>query len=361
MTAPTLETLGWTSAWAEAFAPHRDAGLVPARVTLEHNHIFRVLAGDGEHLAEAAGRLKHRAEGRAELPVVGDWVAVRPGDAGSRAQIMAVLPRHGVFSRKAAGRETEEQMVAANVDCVLIVFGLDVPVKTRAIERYLVVARRSGASPVVVLNKSDVSEDVAADVTEATVVAGDVPVLAVSTHSGAGFEQLTNVMAFGQTVALLGPSGVGKSTIVNRLIGRELLPTGEVRTWDQRGRHTTVHRQLVVRAEGGLIIDTPGMRELQLWDTDAVTETFADIAAFAESCRFRDCRHDREPGCGVKEAVARGDLDAARYEGFLKLQAEQASVEAKRDERALIEAKRVGKIGAKAYRSLVKNRERQGR
>jgi len=220
---------------------------------------------DLEILAESAGRMKHRAEGRRALPVVGDWVAVRRDSVGTRSQIREVLSRTTWFSRKAAGRETEEQIVAANVDVVFIVFGLDVHVKSNAIERYLVLARRSGARPVIVLNKSDIAEDAAAMQEEAELAAPGVPVHVVSARIETPLAALESYFAPGRTVALLGPSGAGKSSIVNRLIGHEVLPTGDVREWDARGRHTSVHRQLVARAAGGLIIDTPGMRELQLW------------------------------------------------------------------------------------------------
>jgi ribosome biogenesis GTPase len=308
-----------------------------------------------------AGRLRHEADGRQDLPAVGDWVAVRPDTTGSRGQVRALLPRRTWFSRKAAGRETQEQVVAANVDVVFLVFGLDTELKTRAIERYLVVARHSGARAVVVLNKSDVLADVAAAASEAMLVAGDTPVHAVSTRTGSGIDDLEQYLVAGQTLALLGPSGVGKSSLVNRLMGGEVLPTAEVRDWDARGRHTSVHRQLVVRASGGLIIDTPGMRELQLWDTDAVAESFEDIAALASACRFRDCRHNREPGCAVKAAVASGSLDDGRYQNFLKLQGEQDVTAQKRDERARLESKRQAKVMGRALKALQRDRDREGR
>jgi ribosome biogenesis GTPase / thiamine phosphate phosphatase len=352
-----LNDLGWTEILEKAFEPYRSAGLAPARVALEHNHVYRVLTTEGESLAETAGRIKHRAAGRHELPVVGDWVALRPDPAHGRGVIRAVLPRRSAFSRKVAGRETAEQVVAANIDTVLVVFGLDRPVNARAIERYLVLARRSRTDPVIVLNKIDLVADLAAAVGEATAAAGDAQVIPISTREGHDVDAILALLARGRTLALLGPSGAGKSSIVNRLVGRELLPTGDVRDWDVRGRHTSVHRQLVVLDSGGLIIDTPGMRELQLWDVDeAVQETFDDVASLAGACRFRDCRHEQEPGCAVKAGVETGTLDAARYEGYLKLQREHEAFERKQDERWHIEAKRQGKIAQKAYRSLQKER-----
>ena len=355
---PDLTTLGWSVEWAAKFQAVAAEGVVPARVCLEHNHVVRLAAESGELLAETAGRVKHRAAGRHELPAVGDWVVARPDPAGGRALITAVLPRRTWFSRKAAGRETTEQVVAANIDVVWLVFGLDSPVNARSIERYLVVAERSGARPVVVLNKSDLVEDVGEAVAEATVAAGSAAVVAVSTKTGFGLDLLARDLLPGVTMALLGPSGAGKSSIVNQLVGREILPTGEVRDWDQRGRHTSVHRQLMVREAGGLIIDTPGMREVALWETAPVADSFADIAALAGDCRFRDCRHDREPGCAVKAAVEEGRLDADRYAGFLKLQNEQQALVDRLDERGLLEAKRQSKLGAKALKAMQKDRGR---
>jgi ribosome biogenesis GTPase len=356
-----LDALGWTDARAREFAARREAGLEPGRVALEHNHVYRVLTSGGERLAEAAGRLKHRAEGRHALPVVGDWVAVRPNPSGGPSHIREVLARQSWFSRKSAGRETTEQVVAANIDTVFVVFGLDKPVNARAIERYLVVARHSGAVPVVVLNKADLAGDGAPDcAAEAARVAGDTPVIAVSARSGAGLDVVRGYLERGRTLALLGPSGAGKSSLVNQLVGREVLPTGEVREWDARGRHTSVHRQLVVCEGGGLIIDTPGMRELQLWESEAVGQAFDDIAALAVSCRFSDCGHDHEPGCAVKAAVEAGSLDAGRHQSYLKLQAEQAAIERKRDERAQQASTRAAKVANRSLRALQKQQARDG-
>jgi ribosome biogenesis GTPase len=353
-----LRRLGWDDGreaeWTAGGREH-----APGRVALEHNHVYRVVTSTGEVLAEAAGSLKYRAGGRHELPAVGDWVLLRLGAPGHRSQIRALLPRRSAFTRRAAGRETVEQVVAANINVVFIVFGLDSPLKLRAIERYLVVARRSGAMPVVALNKSDLHADVAEAVADATVSAGDVPVHATSAKDGSTLEALEQYLTEGRTVALLGPSGAGKSSLVNRLVGREVLPTGDVREWDARGRHTSVHRELVLRAEGGVIIDTPGMRELQLWDTeDPMNDAFADIAILAESCRFRDCRHEAEPGCAVKQAVESGVLDAARYDHFVRLAREQAATEARREERGQLEAKRQARAGSKALKNLYRQRGR---
>lgn len=357
-----LESLGWNSARQAEFEPFQRLGQVPGRVCLEHNHVFRLMTAAGELLAEVAGRVKYAATGRRDLPAVGDWVAVKVDPSGSRATITAILPRRTSFSRKAAGRETEEQVIAANVDVVLLVFGLDKPENPRAVERYLVVARRSGATPVIVLNKADLQPDpgaLAQAVATITDVSGGAPVHAVSARGHDGAVALEPYLAPGVTLALLGPSGVGKSSLVNRLIGADLLQTGDVRDWDQRGRHTSVHRQLVVRPLGGLIVDTPGMRELQLWDSDEqLDETFAGIVALAADCRFRDCQHDREPGCAVKAAVDAGTLPEDRYAHYLQLRGEHAATEKLRDARALQDEKRRARVQGKALKAMQKSRDR---
>lgn len=355
----SLERLGWRDDLAAEFVPLAAAGLVPGRVSLEHNHVYRVLTESGEWLAETAGRIKHRATGRHQLPAVGDWVGVRPDPAGARAVIREILRRRTWFSRKAAGRETDEQVIAANVDVVLLVFALDIHVKPRAIERYLALARGRGVQPVVVLNKKDLRPDFPAAIEEAAAVAGDAPVHAVSARDPGSADELARYLTPGQTMALLGPSGAGKSSLVNRLIGSDVLDTGEVRERDARGRHTSVHRQLLMRPDGGLLIDTPGMREIQLWDGDeSLDETFADVLAFAGGCRFRDCRHDTEPGCAVRAAVEDGTLSEERYESYLNLRQEQEATDKLRDERAQIDAKRQARIQSKSIKAMQKQRGR---
>jgi ribosome biogenesis GTPase len=326
-------------------------------VLIEFNYICRVWCEGGEIDAVRSGRLTHRATSRGDLPAVGDWVVVRKLADENRGAITAVLPRRSWFSRRMAGHVTDEQVVAANVDVVFIVMALDDDFSPRRLERYLLLARESGASPVILLTKPDVCVDVPARVAEIAALAGDVPVHVVSPKFDQGLDRVAEHVPAGKTGALLGSSGVGKSTIINRLVGREVQKTRDIRESDSKGRHTTSHRQLVFLPNGGFLIDTPGMRELQLWDVgEAVKETFDDIEALALECRFSDCRHRDEPRCAVKTAVEEGRLSASRLESYVKLQDELEHLARQQDQRAQIEEKRRGKIGAKALRQHLKSK-----
>jgi ribosome biogenesis GTPase len=354
----SLADLGWNDRLAEAFAPHAGT-LIPARVSLEHTHIYRVLGESGEWLGRVSGRLRHHAAARAEFPAVGDWVGIDPPQDDGMARIRVVLPRASRFSRKAAGEPTEEQVLAANIDVVFLVSGLDGDYNLRRIERYLLVAYDSGATPVILLNKADLVSDPETYVAE---VEGLTPGIAVHAISSKDPDSLTVVRALlgsGRTGALLGSSGVGKSTIVNCLVGFDLLATRDVRISDSRGRHTSTSRQLVILPGEGILIDTPGMRELQLWETgEAAASTFGDIAALAENCRFRDCAHESEPGCAVLMAVQNGDLTAERLESFLKLRREQAHQHRLQDQRAQLEQKRLWKSLTKAANKHIREKRR---
>jgi ribosome biogenesis GTPase / thiamine phosphate phosphatase len=337
-----LTSLGWNGRRDEEFALYAVRGLVPARVSLEHTHIYRVLTADGDTLAKVAGRLRHQASARSDYPAVGDWVAIEPDRHGGEARIHAVLSRTSRFSRRAAGDVTEEQIVAANIDTVFLVSGLDDDFNLRRIERYLAAAHEGGAEPVVVLNKADLRDDVEAVIEEVRGIATDVAIHAVDCRSESGLDPLQPYIARGRTVAFLGSSGVGKSTIINRLVGKDVQRTAAVRSSDSRGRHTTSRRELIVLATGGLLIDTPGMRELQLWDTasGSLAGTFDDIAALAPGCHFRDCTHDTEPRCEVRAAVERGILAPDRLSSYHRLQRERAALARQKDVRAQSEERR---------------------
>jgi ribosome biogenesis GTPase len=356
VTEPVLERYGWNARFAAAFAAEAGPGRVPGRVVLEHTHIYRVVTETGELLARVSGRLRHRAQTRPDFPAVGDWVVVEPVP-DSDARIHAVLPRFSRFSRRAAGDVTAEQVIAANIDTVFLVGGLDHDFNPRRIERYLVVAWESGAAPVVVLNKADLVDDAARHVAEVQAVAPGVDVHAVSVRVPGSLDVLQPYLGVGRTAALLGSSGVGKSSIVNALVGFDLLRTQDVRVTDSRGRHTSTARQMVLLDTGGVLIDTPGMRELQLWDSgEAFGDAFADIDALAAGCRFRDCSHTREPGCAVRAAAAAGELPAARLDSFQKLAAEREHQTRQLDARALLEDKRRARIAGKALNKHLKDK-----
>jgi ribosome biogenesis GTPase len=333
-----LADLGWNEEFARAFAARAPAADVqPGRIGVEFNYLYRVHVDGGEVEAMLAGRLKHRTSSRGALPAVGDWVAVRQR-AGQRGAIVDVLPRRSRFSRRMAGTTTDEQVVAANVDILFVVMSLDEDFSPQRLERYLLMTRDSGAVPVVLLTKPDLARDLPALVKEAEDVAGGAPAHVVSPLSGEGLAAVRGQLAPGVTGALVGSSGVGKTTIINRLAGGTPRRTREVRAADSKGRHTTTHRELIPLAGGGLIIDTPGMRELQLWDAgDAMRQTFEDIDALAADCRFADCHHRNEPQCAVKAAVAAGALPASRLESYLKLQGELSRLAVEQNERAQID------------------------
>ena len=329
--AANLPALGWDDAWAAAWqAAAPGAGLVPARVIGAHRGTSEVALGgpDGPLEARATGRLRHEA-GPAELPVVGDWVAVDARPAEGAASVHVVLPRRTQLRRKApADYGAPFQVLAANVDVVLVATSLNRELNPRRVERYLAMAWESGASPVVVLTKVDLARDpVEVAVAEAQLeeVAVGVSVVVTSAVSGEGIDAVRAFLGVGRTVALVGSSGVGKSTLANALLGERRLLTREIREDDGRGHHTTVRRQLVALPDGeGLLLDTPGLRELGLWDNGAGLDlAFAEVSRAAEACRFTDCRHEGEPSCAVRAAVDDGSLGADRFEGWHKLAREE--------------------------------------
>jgi ribosome biogenesis GTPase / thiamine phosphate phosphatase len=318
-----LERYGWDSFFRDRFTPFSEEGLVAGRVIGEVGPFFRVVTERGERTAEVSGRLRHLAASRAELPAVGDWVALRADWGAHRVSIFSVLPRRTALTRKAAGQVVEAQVVGANVDTVFLVSGLDLDFNVRRIERAVLLARESGAEPVIVLSKADLCDHPAARARAAEKVAPGVAVVTVSATAGAGLEQLSPWLRPGKTVVLFGSSGVGKSTIVNALLGEERQSTRAVREHDHRGKHTTTQREIVVLPSGALLIDTPGVRELgMIGGEEALGEAFADVEALVAECAFGDCTHRSEPRCAVKAALASGALDPERLASYLKLKDE---------------------------------------
>jgi ribosome biogenesis GTPase len=349
---PDLETLGWDGEWSAAFDRHSADGLVPGRVAVQHRGAYDVLTEEGETRARLPGRARRDAGSLAELPVVGDWVALEPAAGRASPVIRAVLPRRTKFSRLAAhdpGSDvTREQVVAANVDVVFLVASLADDLSRRRFERYLTLAWESGARPVVLLTKADLEPDPAPAIAAVSDVAGgDVPVHAVSVRTGVGLNDVRSYLAPGVTTALLGPSGVGKSTLVNTLAGEDVMSTGSVRD-DGAGRHTTTRRQLVTLPGGGLVVDNPGMRELHLWlAADGLDEAFEDVVELETQCKFSDCRHEGEPGCAIAAALADGRLEPERWRSYRELRQELAELEERLARRERSRARR-GRPGAGA-------------
>jgi ribosome biogenesis GTPase / thiamine phosphate phosphatase len=335
-----IASLGWGDALAETFQEHADAGLRPGRVAIQHRGAYVLLTEDGEVWAGVRGRLRHAADSTADLPAVGDWVAYDHPEGAERAAVHAVLPRRSAFRRKAAGFETAEQVVAANVDVLFLVTSLNRDLNVRRIERYMTLAWESGADPVVVLTKADLCEDVSTAVALVETVTFGVPVHVTSALTGQGFEALRAHLEGGRTGAAVGSSGVGKSTLINHLCGEDRLATRDIRG-DGRGRHTTTHRELIVLPGTGCMIDTPGMRELQLWDSaEGLERAFEDVESLIAECRFSDCAHETEPGCAVRSALADGRLEPERFESYRKLQRELHWLEIRNDARARSEERK---------------------
>jgi ribosome biogenesis GTPase len=351
----TLDDLGWSPFFEEQISEGERASLVPARVVW-HGRGYRVATDKGEWPARVAGRLFRPANTGRDVPVVGDWVLVDPG--GDVAIIRRLLARRTQIVRAAAGRAAAAQTVCANVDTVLLVTSCNQDFNLRRMERYLALAWDSGARPIIVINKSDLGvtgEDWKARL---QTVALGVPVLVTSTVTGEGIDDFGDLIRRGGTTVLLGSSGVGKSTLLNTVLDdvhQMALPIRD----DGRGRHSTTARQLFRVRGGGVVIDTPGMRELQMWDAEHGLElTFSDIETLAEGCRFRDCAHRGEPGCAILAAIDRGELAAERLEHFARLQREDAYMRSRHDEQATSERNRRWKQIAKSTRQLYKLRRR---
>jgi ribosome biogenesis GTPase / thiamine phosphate phosphatase len=348
----SLNTLGWNSFFEQQLTSADPQSWTPARVVWQGRGAYRLSAGGDEWLAALAGRLRHEAASGADLPTVGDWVLAESGI------IHRLLTRRTAFSRKIAGRASDEQIVAANVDTVLLVTSLNRDFNPRRLERYLMLAWESGANPFIVLNKADLCEDAEGSRRRAESAAAGVGLLVTSAVRGDGLGELAQIVTRGGTTALLGSSGVGKSSLINALLGERRQAVLGIREQDGRGRHSTTARQLFLAPGGGVLIDTPGMRELQLWDAeDGLEHAFSDINTLAEHCRFRDCSHHREPGCAVKAAVAGGQLDPSRLDSYQRLKREERYLRA-REEEGHPERGRGARAGSKALKQLYKLRRR---
>jgi len=351
-----LETYGWSETLRQQFEPYATEGLKPGRIIIHQRGPYRIVTEDGEMPAEMSGRFVREAE-MGGFPAAGDWVAASVRLDERAATIHAVLPRRTAFIRKAAGRGRVAQVVAANVDIAFLALSLNDDLNIRRLERYLAAAHESGAKPQIVLTKADLSDEAEAIRAQVAADAG-VPVHLVSARAGIGLDAIRSAIKPGETAVLLGSSGVGKSTLVNALAGAELMATRAIREDDAKGRHTTTHRELVLLPGGGLLLDTPGMRELALWEADeGVSQTFEDIEALEAQCRFSDCTHRNEPGCAVRAALECGDLDAARLESFAKLRGELAHEQRKEDPLARAAHKKLWAGRTKANRARYKARD----
>jgi ribosome biogenesis GTPase len=342
-----LQDIGWDAFFADAFQPYAADNLIPARVSARHHGPCELMTERGQMGGIPAGKLSDE-----ELPAVGDWVAVRPLDGERKAVVEAVLPRRTSFTRKEAWQRTVAQVVAANVDTVFVVTAFGFDLNPRRLERYLTAAWDSGSTPVVVVNKSDTAADPEVELLEIEPVTMGISVHAVSAVTGQGLETLDPYLQLGRTVALLGSSGVGKSTLVNRFAGHEVLATAETSAGG-RGRHTTSHRELVPLPSGAVLLDTPGMRELQLWaDEEVLDTTFSEISELAGQCKFSDCAHKTEPGCAIRRALSDGTLSRARWDSYQKLQRELRALAIRKDVRLRSEERKKWVRRMKSYRKV---------
>ncbi len=337
----TLKNYGWNEFFEAYFSEYAGDGFSPARVSVEHRNYYELYSEHGELTAEKAGKLFYNAEDPGSLPAVGDWVVIKQLPNEEKAVIHAVLPRKSKFSRKKAGETTVEQVVAANVDYVFIISSLNQDLNFKRMERYLALAWDNGVKPVVLLSKADICDGIYARLaeTEERLVGTDVHV--ISALKGAGLDDLHKYFEGNKTVAVVGSSGVGKSTLINSLLNRNVMDVSEISLYKDRGRHTTAHRELFVVPGGGLIIDTPGMREIQLWEGgEGLEELFEDIEKLTLECKFSDCKHESEPGCRVLAAITSGELEEGRFKSYKKLQNEIKYFARKQDKKAQLEEKK---------------------
>lgn len=343
--------MGFNSYFQKEFEGYQNQEFILGRVALEHKRLYRVWTEHGELLCEVSGKFAFEAVSREDYPAVGDWVVIKGRINEQKGTIHHILPRQSKFSRKAAGLTTDEQIVATNVDTVFLVNSLNEDLNLRRIERYLLLTWESGANPVIVLTKADLTENVDEKVALVESIALGVPVIPVSVVGEVGLEKLESHLAPGKTIALLGSSGVGKSTLTNYFLGTSKQKVQDIREDDAKGRHTTTHRELILLPNQSILIDTPGMRELQLWEgEDGIAESFSDIESLADQCKFRDCKHENEPGCAVVQAIEDGIFDSDRLISYKKLLKELAYLDRKLDKKAQSDEKKRWKNISKAVK-----------
>lgn len=351
-----LESLGWNNYFETQYEPFKSHGLTIGRVIKESRHIYQVYTEEGSIQAEISGSFHYTAIEKSDYPTVGDWVLMRMGD--SMAIIEKVLERKTFFARKAPGNEIEQQIIASNIDHICIVAGLDGGrnFSLRGIERYITMVEEGGAQPAIILNKVDLCDDRDKIKSQILEVASNIPFFLVSALTGEGIEQFTDNFKSGETIAFTGPSGVGKSALLNYLMGNSIQKTGGQRDSDLRGKHTTTHKEMFFLTGGTLVIDTPGMREMQLYgNMDSLNDTFHEIYEAAKDCKFTDCTHQDEPGCAVKQLVTDGSLDEKRYENYLRMRGELIYLESKISEKGRMDKKK----NEKNLSKLIKNYYKQ--
>lgn len=352
-----LETYGYGPYFEDGFKSYIGRGFEPARVIAEYKQMYKLITGYGDLSAEVSGKFRFNVSGTGDFPAVGDWVAAELRPYEGNATIHGVLPRKSRFSRKAAGNRIDEQIVAANFDYVFITTSMNFDLNLRRLERYLTVAWESGGFPVIALTKADLCGEKPEIIQRVEEAAPGVPVHAVSAVTGEGLEGINQYAASGKTIVFMGSSGVGKSTLLNRLAGEDVMDVNDIREDDSKGRHTTTHRQLVLLPSGCMVIDTPGMRELTVWEgEEGVGAAFHDIDAVACFCKFNDCRHGNEPGCAVRKAIDEGKLCSSRLESYRKLRKEILFIEGKKDKKTALSQKNRAKSISKFARSFKERR-----
>jgi len=355
-TANSLRELGWCDFFDNAYAEFRGKGFTVGRISIENRDNYRVLTGKGELQGEVTGKFLYGSDEKGQFPKVGDWVMLSIIGEEKKALIHEILPRKTFISRKVAGVKIEEQVIATNLDYLFIVHGMDHAINLKKIERYIAMAMSGGCKPVLILNKADLVDVNSVELDDVRKMMGEHPVLFTSIKSGTGLKDLKKMISSGKTFTFVGPSGVGKSSIINCLINRETLTTREVRSKDSKGRHATTKREMILMPGGGILIDTPGIRELHLWESEeGLEDTFSDIHELAGQCFFTDCRHETEKGCAVIAALEDGTISGQRHNNYLKLLKEQEYLDLKKTQQFYNNKKRKWKEINKAQRIFYKN------